>query len=145
MLVSYHGLNLVKGFESCRLKAFKPTPKDVWTLGWGRTKGIFRWSTCTQATANLWFSQDMASFAKGVNAAIGNAPTTQAQFDAMVSLAYNIGIGAFLTSTVLRDHKAGAYPAAAAAFLLFDKQAHVVVSGLVARRTAEAVLYEGTA
>lgn len=141
MLISYHGINLIKSFESCRLKAFKPTPKDVWTIGWGRTKGVFSWSTCSQPTADLWLSQDVAAFAASVNKFIGNAPTTQFQFDAMVSLAYNIGIGAFFTSTVLRDHKAKLYSAAASAFLLFNKQKGVVVAGLERRREAESALY----
>jgi len=67
------------------------------------------------------------------------------QFAAMVSLTFNIGTGAFLGSTVLHQHKAGNFEAAADAFLLWDK-AHingklVVVPGLLNRRIDERALY----
>jgi lysozyme len=62
-------------------------------------------------------------------------------FDAMVSLAFNVGIGAFLRSSVLRLHLAGDHRRAAEAFGLWNKAGGKILPGLVRRRTAEANLY----
>jgi lysozyme len=76
-----------------------------------------------------------------VLAAIENAPTTDNQFSAMVSLAYNIGVGAFARSTVARKHNEGDHQAAAEAFALWNKAGGRVLAGLVRRRKEEADLY----
>jgi lysozyme len=60
-------------------------------------------------------------FEPGVERALEGAPCTQGQFDAFVSLFFNVGIGHARTCTAMRMHKAGDYQAAAHAFLLFDK------------------------
>ena len=67
--------------------------------------------------------------------------TTDNQFGAMVSLAYNIGIGQFLSSSVLRFHLTGDHHDAAAAFRAWDKAGGRALPGLVTRRAAEAALY----
>jgi GH24 family phage-related lysozyme (muramidase) len=61
----------------------------------------------------------------------------------MVSLAYNIGLGNYATSTVLKRHKAGQYAGAANAFLLWNKAGGKVLPGLVLRREDERSLYMG--
>jgi lysozyme len=58
-----------------------------------------------------------------------------------VALAFNIGLGAFATSTVLKKHKKGDYPGAGDAFLLWNKSRGSVLPGLVKRRAAERELY----
>lgn len=141
MTPSQRIIDFIKAYEKLRLKAFKPTPNDVWTLAWGRTAGVKEGDTCTIQEADEWFASDLADFSSGVTVRIGPAPTTQNQFDAMVSLAYNIGIAGYGGSTVLRDHRAGDYDGAAAAFLLWDEQAGQVLQGLVSRRMAEAEIY----
>lgn len=134
-----------QGYEKCSLVAFKPTPNDVWTIGWGHTDGVQEGDTCTQEQADDWWIEDLAEFSQAVSSDIGDAPTTQDQFDAMVSLAYNIGAGqkGFAGSTVLRKHRIRAYGAAAFAFSLWNKQDGVVLEGLVSRRAAEAAIYRG--
>jgi lysozyme len=133
---------LIKGFESCRLVTFKPTPNDVWTIGWGHTGGgVYPGLTISQAQADALFTADLASFAMGVTHAINAAPTTQAQFDAMVSFAYNEGIEALAESTLLRKHRAGDYTGAKAEFARWDKQGDLILKGLDRRRAAEAALY----
>lgn len=133
---------LIQGYEQCRLKAYMPTPDDVWTCGWGSTgPDVVKGTVWTQAQADARFAADLAKFAKGVANGIGSAPTTEGQFGAMCSLAYNIGLSAFLNSTVLRKHIAGDYPAAAAAFAMWVKQKGKVLNGLVKRRTDEARMY----
>ena len=61
----------------------------------------------------------------------------------MVSLAYNVGLGNFASSTLLRKHKAGDFARAAAQFAVWNKAAGKVMQGLVSRRADEAKLYRG--
>jgi lysozyme len=67
--------------------------------------------------------------------------TTQSQFDALVSFAYNVGLSALNDSTLLRLHKAGDYAGAKAQFARWDKNDGKVIKGLARRRAAEAALY----
>jgi len=121
-----------------------PTPNDVPTIGWGSTgPDIKLGMTWTQQQADERFASDLAKFGAKVAADLGTAPTTQGQFDAMTSLAYNIGEGAFSKSTLLKRHLAHDYDGAAAQFAVWNKQAGKVLNGLVRRRTAEARIYRG--
>lgn len=143
------GIALIHSFEQCRLTAY-PDPGssngEPWTIGWGSTgPDIKRGTVWTQEQADARFAADLAKFERGVAAAVGDAPTTQDQFDALVSLFYNIGIGAGTGSTVIRRHKAGDYEGAAAAFGMWVKNDGKVMRGLVRRRAAEAELYRGQA
>jgi len=118
------------------------TGGDPWTIGWGTTgPDIKRGLVWTQQQCDERFGQDLARFAAKVAAVIGGAPTTQHQFDAMVSFAYNVGVGNLQSSTLLRKHKAGDYAGAAAEFAKWDKAAGRVLPGLDRRRAAEAQLY----
>lgn len=137
----------IKGYEQCRLKAFLPTPNDVPTIGWGRTRGVHLGMTQTQAEADADFTTDIAERAKVLTKMLGGAATTQSQFDAMLSLVYNIGVANFAGSSVLTNHKAQHYQTAALAFRLWCKQRNrktgelEVLAGLVKRRAAEAIIY----
>ena len=134
----------VKGFEGCKLKAYLPTADDVPTIGWGSTGPDIRLGMLwTQAQADARFSSDLAKFADGVDRLIGSVETTQRQFDAMASLAYNIGLGDFAKSTLLRLHKDGCPNAAEGQFVRWNKQAGKVLKGLTRRREAEAAMYHG--
>lgn len=144
--LSPKGVALIHSFETCVLAAYPdPGSKDghPWTIGWGSTgPGIHKGVTWTQADADARFERDSAEFSAKVDALIGTAPATQNQFDAMVSLAYNIGVKALGQSTVLRKHKAGDYVGAAAAFAMWIKNDGKIMRGLVRRRAAEADLYD---
>lgn len=141
-------IDFIKGYETCKLVAYMPTKNDVPTLGWGSTgpdiKLGMRW---TQEQADARFAADLAKFAAGVASRLKSAATTQAQFDAMVSLAYNIGLANFAGCSVLANHIAGRYGTAALAFGLWNKQRDkktgnlVVLNGLTRRRKAEAMIY----
>ena len=141
----------IRGYEKCRLRAYMPTANDVPTIGWGSTgSDIHLGMVWTQQQADERFSRDLAAFGRGVAGLIGNALTTQGQYDSMVSLAYNIGIANFAKSSVLTNHKAGHYSTAALAFQLWNKQRDkttgqlVVLGGLTKRRAVEAKIYGGT-
>lgn len=127
-------------------------PAKVWTIGWGATGkdpfhgGMIRKGTVwTRAQCDLRFEQHLAQFEAAVSEGIGKAPTSQAQFDAMVALTYNIGEAGFRRSTVLRRHVAGDFDGAARAFLMWNKAGGRVLRGLTRRREAEAKLYRGEA
>lgn len=135
-----------KALPDGRCKAYLPTPNDVPTIGYGSTgPDITMGLIWTRQQAEERFAKDLAQFSSRVAAAIGSAPTTQGQFDGMVSLAYNVGVGALSGSTLLKKHKAGDYDGAAAQFALWNKQAGKVLNGLVTRRIGEARMYRGIA
>jgi GH24 family phage-related lysozyme (muramidase) len=147
-VVSKAGLALIKSFEGLSLNAY-PDPAtggEPWTVGFGATgPGIHKGVVWTQAQADSRFADDVSRFADGVSALLGTAPTTQGQFDAMVSLAYNIGLGNFKESTLLRLHKEGHYSMAADQFPRWNKASGKVMAGLTRRREAEAALYRKAA
>lgn len=120
------------------------------TIGWGHTgKGVVPGLKITLAQAEAFFAADVAYAETFVDHCVAGHRTTQDQFDAMVSLAFNIGNSAFLGSTVLRKHLAGDYAGAEAAFASWNKGTvkgkKVVLSGLVTRRAGEAAIYLGSA
>jgi len=136
------GLKIIKDSEGLELKAYL-CPAKVWTIGYGSTgPHVKPGMVITEARAEELLREDMARFEKAVAEAAPNA--TDNQFGAMVSLAFNIGIGAFLKSTVLRKHKAGDHHGAAEAFKLWNKGGGRVLPGLVTRRAKEAQLYRST-
>ena len=137
---------LIKSFEGCKLHSYMPTPNDRPTIGYGATfhadgTPVRMGEVWTQAQADEAFARDINKYGAKVAALLGDDPTTPAQFGAMVALAYNIGLGAFARSTVLRKHREGKFGAAADSFLLWTKQAGKVLAGLVRRRNAERALY----
>ncbi|TCP33284.1 lysozyme [Sphingomonas sp. BK235] len=148
LMVGPVAIALLHHFESCRLSAYR-CPAGKWTIGWGMTyypdgRRVKAGDRITQEQADAMFAQLLArDFAAPVMAAIGRVPVTAQQFGAMVALAYNIGLKAFRSSSVLRLHRAGQIDAAAAAFGLFNLVDGKKSSGLVRRRAAEAALYLG--
>jgi lysozyme len=141
--VSSAGIALIHSFESCKLTAY-PDPGSVdgkpWTIGWGSTgPGIAKGVVWTQKQADDRFAADLGRFEKAV--ALMAPVTTQNQFDALVSFAYNVGLAALNDSTLLRFHKAGDYAAAKLQFGRWDKNDGKVMKGLTRRRAAEAALY----
>lgn len=155
LTASRKALALIKQFEGCqkvlpdgRIAAYPDpgTGAEPWTIGWGSTGPDIRKGTIwTQAQADARFAEDIAEFSQGVAELIGKAPTTQSQFDAMVSFAYNLGLGSLKESTLLRRHKEGSYAGAALEFTRWNKAGGKVLSGLIRRRAAEAELYRSGA
>lgn len=143
------GLALIQQFEGCarrrgdgRIEAY-PDPGTggaPWTIGWGATgKGIGPGTVWTQAECDARLQADLVRFARDVSRAIGTAPTSQNQFDALVSFHYNTG--AIAKATLTRLHKAGDHSGAAAEFGKWVNAAGKRLTGLVRRRAAEADLY----
>lgn len=126
---------------------------NPWTIGFGATgKGITRGVVWTLAQCEARFDVDVAGFAAGVTRLLARNPkaiTTQNQFDALVSFAFNCGLDenrngiaeGLGDSTLLKKHLAGDYKGAEAEFLKWNKAGGAVLAGLTRRRTAEAKLY----
>jgi lysozyme len=149
------GLALIKQFEGCAKRrgdgtyAAYPDPGtggDPWTIGWGATGrchvtggGIGPGTVWTQAQCDARLEADLVRFAAGVSRAIGDAATSQPQFDALVSFHYNTG--AIAKATLTRLHKAGDFAGAAREFGKWVNAGGKKMPGLVRRREAEAKLY----
>ena len=138
------GLTLLKRFEGCRLDAYQDTA-GFWTIAYGHTDGVAEGQTVTQPQADAFLRDDVASTLTVLDLLTDDVATTAYEFDAMTSLAFNIGSRAFRTSTVLPQHRAGNYAAAADAFLMWDKDHRdgqlVTVPGLLRRRMIERNYY----
>lgn len=139
--INAKGLALIKQFEGLRLEAYR-CPAGVLTVGYGSTgPHVKSGLIIDEAKAEEWLRKDCRRFETGVEAMIGSVPTTDDQFSAMVSLSFNIGLGKFATSTVLKRHKLGNRIGAANAFLLWNRGGGQVLKGLIRRREAERNLY----
>ena len=140
METSAAGRALIESFEGLRLDAYLPTPNDVPTIGYGHTDGVKLGDVCTQADADEFLSEDLRAFELAVEMCV-SVELTQNQYDALVSFVFNVGAGNFKSSTLLRLLNAGNVQGAADQFLVWDRQAGIVLPGLLKRRTAERALF----
>ena len=134
----------IKEWEGLRLTAYK-CPAGVLTIGYGHTGAdVTSGKTITQAEADALFDKDIAQFERQVAAVVGAVNLRQCQWDAIVSLAYNIGIGNFGRSTLLSKLKSYAdNPAIRGEFARWNRAGGKVQPGLVKRRDWEARRYFG--
>jgi lysozyme len=141
--IDREAVRLIALAEDCYLMPYL-CPAKVWTCGWGETDGVVPGRRWTQEHADERFRVSLEHFA-GEVANMLKRPATEKQLGALVSLAYNIGLGAIRKSTVLRLHNAGDTAGAARAFGLWNKATVngqlVPLAGLTSRRAAEAALY----
>jgi lysozyme len=147
------GAALIKSFESCGRRegdVFRPyvCPGGVLTIGWGHTNNhgrqFDRTARWTQVNCDEAFDEDMAFFEERVTR-MTKVPLKQHQFDALVSFAYNVGVGNLRSSTLLRKLNAGDYDGAALEFHRWNRSKGKVLPGLVRRRAAEALLFQNIA
>ena len=134
-------VELVKHFEGFRAKPYL-CPAGVPTIGYGHTEGVsLSDPPITQESAAALLEEDLAVFAAGV-ARLLTAPVAQIQFDALVSFAYNVGLGNLQRSTLLKKVNAGDLAGAAREFAKWTKAQGRELPGLVKRRAAERALFE---
>ena len=142
MNIGQAGIDLIKSYEKCRLKAYLPTPNDKWTIGWGHTGPDVKSDTVwTQEEADAEFLNDIAWVEACVNKSVV-ANLTQNEFDALCSLCFNIGCPNFSGSTLVKLLNESNYDAASIEFRRWDKQKGQVLAGLSKRRAKEALLFE---
>ena len=133
------GLGLIKTFEGCKLTAYR-CPAGVWTIGYGRTTNVKPGDTCTQAQADAWLLAEYDVFERKVRALL-KVQLEPNQLGALVSFAYNVGVGALRDSTLLKLVNAGKLQEASSQFFRWNKAGGKVLAGLSRRRAAEAELF----
>lgn len=138
--ISQRGIDLIKEFEGFRSSAYK-CPAGVWTIGYGHTAGVKPGMKVTREQGEAMLRKDLKIYERHVAEALGNARTSQGQWDALVSFCYNAGPGNLRKSSMLRLHKQGRFLSAAQAFMAWTKGGGRVLPGLVRRRKAEKALY----
>ena len=140
MKLSVAGHQKLRRLEGFRSAAYIPVPGDRVTIGYGFTEGVEIGDTMTREEADTRLMSEIYPYEQAVQRACTRRPN-QNQFDACVLLCFNIGIGGFQKSSVLRCHNAGDHQAAARAFGLWNKSGGKVYAGLTKRRAEEAALY----
>jgi lysozyme len=138
------GVALIKAHEGLRLNAYL-CPAKVWTIGYGHTSAagdpaVRQGMKITRPEADTILRRDLAMFERGVSRRV-KVPLTQNQFDALVSFAFNVGLGAFERSTLLRRLNAGQHQAVPAELMKWTKGGGRELPGLVNRRRDEAGLW----
>lgn len=138
------GADLICSFEGKRLTAYDDGV-GVWTIGFGTTvypngTKVKKGDTCTEAQAKQYMQNDLKRFERTVNDAV-TVPLNQNQFDALVSLTYNIGSGAFTQSTLVKKLNAGDYKGAAGQFDVWVSAGGKRMQGLVNRRAREKAVF----
>lgn len=146
MTVSLAGRLAISNREGVRLKAYQDSV-NIWTIGVGHTSAagpprVMPDLTITSAECDEILTRDLAKFEAAVLDAV-KVPLAQHEFDALVSLAFNIGGGAFAKSTLVKRLNAGDRQGAADAFLMWDKAGGKTLKGLTTRRKAERLQFLG--
>lgn len=141
------GIALMHRWEDCKLNAY-PDPGSAdgkpWTIGWGSTgPDIGPGTVWSQAQADARFEKDLEKYAAEVSKAIGDAPTTQQQFDALVAFHYNTG--KIASATLTKRHVARDYEGAAREFRKWVNNDGRPMQGLINRRADEEKLYRSAA
>lgn len=133
------GVALIKEFEGCKLAAYQDQ-RGIWTIGYGHMLNVKEGDTCTQTQADSWLLDDTHWAALEVIKTVDVA-ITQNQFDALVSIVFNIGSGNWVASTLRRLTNAGRFAEAAQEFLKWDHVNGTPDAGLLRRRQAEQTLF----
>ena len=145
MKTSKAGLDLIKQFESFRAAPYLCSA-GVPTIGYGTTvypNGIkvkLSDQKITQQLAETFLQHHVNAIEKDVSKLV-KVTLTQNQFDALVSFAYNVGLGAFRDSTLLKLLNAGDIDNASKQFERWNKAGGKVSNGLIRRRKAEKALF----
>jgi lysozyme len=141
MVTSEEGASLIKKFEGCKLEAYQ-CAAGVWTIGYGHTKEVSEGDVISQFEAEDLLTYDLQEF-EGYVLDYVSVPLKQNEFDALVSWTFNLGSGNLRSSTLLKklnDHK---YKEVPTEIRRWNKAAGKVLDGLVRRREAESLLFQG--
>ena len=133
-------VEVIKKWEGLYLDAYL-CPANVWTIGYGHTKGVTSGMRITEEDAERLLREDMDWVEEAVNSSV-TVPLKQCQYDALCSFVFNVGATAFRKSTLLRKLNAGDYEGAANEFPRWNKGGGRVLQGLVNRRADEKSLFE---
>jgi lysozyme len=157
MSISEAGIQLIKSFEGCHNQPYK-CPAVLWTIGYGRVlypdqarlKTDQRASYPLRSEHNrLWnadeidalLEADLLRFSAGVLRLCPSSNDNSCHHDALVSFAFNVGLGNLQSSTLRQRYNRHDYDGAAEEFLKWTKAGGKVLNGLVRRREAERALF----
>jgi len=157
MKISEAGIQLIKSFEGCHNSPYK-CPAGLWTIGYGHVlyPEQSRLKTPERASYPLkpehdrvWdaieidslLEKDLLRFTNGVLRYCPAAADNQCHLDAMVSFAFNVGLGNLQASTLRMKYNRGDIKGAADEFLKWNKSSGVVLRGLERRREAESLYF----
>lgn len=126
------GIAFFEGYSSVAYKDLAGIP----TIGYGATKNVKMGDTITPERALIRLQEDAAEHTKGMTRCI-KVPVSQGEYDAFASFTYNVGVGAFCRSTLVKKLNAGDYDGACKELLKWNKAGGKVYPGLVKRRQEE--------
>jgi lysozyme len=141
MNISEEGLALLKKFEGCELKAYQDSV-GVWTIGYGHTKEVKEGDQINKDEAEHLLAEEMPEYEGYINDMV-EVPLDQCQFDALVCWVYNLGPTNFRSSTLLTVLNQERYNDVPREIKRWNKAGGEILKGLVRRREAEALLFEG--
>ncbi len=141
MKTSAEGISLIKKFEGCRLEPYLCSA-DVLTIGYGHTRNVVESMSITEDTAEALLQQDLKEFEDHIDNLV-TVDLNQNQFDALVAWTFNLGAGNLKSSTMLKVLNEEKYDEVPEQMQRWNKAAGKVLHGLVRRRTAESLLFEG--
>jgi lysozyme len=144
MNINEAGLAIIRNAEGLRLRAYQDAT-GIWTIGYGHTSAagapkVVSGLRITREDAETILTRDVATFARGVASAV-TVPLNDDQFSALVSFAYNVGLGNFRKSSVLKAVNAQDFAAVPRRLALWVKAGGRILPGLIKRRAAEAALF----
>jgi lysozyme len=136
--VAAMAIALVGGFEGLRTVAYRDVV-GVPTVCYGETAGVRMGDRYTPAQCKAMLATSLEAYAAGIDRCV-TAPMTDERFVALVSFAYNVGVGSACSSTAVRLINAGQTRAGCDQLLRWNKAAGIVFPGLTRRREAERAL-----
>lgn len=140
MRTSQAGIDLIKSFEGCKLRAYQDSV-GVWTIGVGHTRGVRQNDSCTQDEADELLHGDLLTAEEDI-ARLVKVPLTDNEHAALVSWVFNLGSANLFGSTLLKKLNKMDYAGAAAEFPRWNRAGGQVLAGLTRRRLAEKQLFE---
>ena len=141
MNISKEGIALIKKFEGCELEAYK-CAAGVWTIGYGHTKDVKDGDSITKEDAESMLVHELQEYCNAVDEAV-KVDLDQNQFDALVSWTYNLGPNNLKSSTMLGVLNQGKYDEVPVQIKRWNKASGEVKQGLIRRREAESLLFQG--
>jgi lysozyme len=141
MNISQEGISLIKKFEGCELEAYK-CAAGVWTIGYGHTKDVKEGDSILKEDAESMLMHELQEYCNNVDIAV-KVDLKQNEFDALVSWTYNLGLTNLNSSTMLKVLNEGKHDEVPAQMKRWNKASGQVKQGLVRRREAEALMFEG--
>lgn len=141
MHISKEGIALIKKFEGCELEAYQDSV-GVWTIGYGHTKDVEKGLKITQEEAEAMLNTELEEYEGYVEHYV-EVPLTQCQFDSLVCWTYNLGPTNLKNSTMLTVINQTRFDEVPREIKRWNKAGGEVLNGLVRRREAEALLFEG--